>query len=159
MYQEVQSEPILFRNVLWKRVEPVASNFCPPSCINTRHYLAFKLREAVRHMSSSFSFKHNATKVQKLFDMVSCSLIFKLRLLFQSFSMLVCSQNPWLQTILMKIIMQFRTNVNYMANASNCLIEICNTHTITFGCQTHFLSQNAFKLQLARNAFDSLLWA
>ena len=38
--------------------------FCPPSCIYTRHYLAFKLREAVRHLSSSFSLEHTATKVK-----------------------------------------------------------------------------------------------
>ena len=59
----------------------------------------------------------------------------------------------------MKIIMQFRTNVNYMATISDCLIQICNTHTITFGYQTHFLSQFTFKLHLARKAFDCLLWA
>ena len=42
------------------------------------------------------------------------------------------------ETKVMKIIMQFRTNVNYMAYISACLIEICNTHTTTFGYQTHF---------------------
>ena len=54
--------------------------------------------------------------------------------------------------------MQIGTNVNYMAYISDCLIEICNTHTITFVYQTHFFSQFGFKLQLARNAFDCLLW-
>ena len=37
------------------------------------------------------------------------------------------------KTIVMKIIMHFRTNFNYMAYTSDCLIEICNTHTTTFG--------------------------
>ena len=37
------------------------------------------------------------------------------------------------ETIVMKILKQFRTNVNYMAYMSDCMIEICNTHTITFG--------------------------
>ena len=54
--------------------------------------------------------------------------------------------------------MQFRTNVNYMAYISVCLIEICNTHTITFGYQTHFFSQWTFELHLAWNVFDCLLW-
>ena len=58
----------------------------------------------------------------------------------------------------MKILMQFRTNVNYMAYKSVCLIEICNTHTITFGYQTHLLSQFTFKLHLAWNDFDCLHW-
>ena len=60
----MRSEPILCHNVLWKRVEPVASTFRPPLFIYSQHYLAFKLREAVKHMSSSFSFKHIATKVK-----------------------------------------------------------------------------------------------
>ena len=42
------------------------------------------------------------------------------------------------ETIVMKILMQFRTNLNYMAYISHCLMETCNTHTITFGYQTHF---------------------
>ena len=33
--------------------------------------------------------------------------------------------------------MQFKTNDNYMAYMSDCMIEICNTHTITFGYQRH----------------------
>ena len=37
------------------------------------------------------------------------------------------------ETLVMKIFMQIRTNVNYVACISDCLIEICNTHTITFG--------------------------
>ena len=53
--------------------------FSPTSRIYFRQYLAFKLSEAVRHMISSFSFKHNAIKVKKLPDMASCSLICKLR--------------------------------------------------------------------------------
>ena len=57
----------------------------------------------------------------------------------------------------MKIFRQFRTNVNYMANISDCLIEICNTDTITCCYQTHHLSQFTFKFHLARNAFDCLL--
>ena len=36
------------------------------------------------------------------------------------------------EAIVMKIFMQFRTNVNDMAYISDCLNEICNTHTITF---------------------------
>ena len=36
------------------------------------------------------------------------------------------------ETIVMKIFMQFRTNFNYMAYISDCLIEICNTRTISF---------------------------
>ena len=42
------------------------------------------------------------------------------------------------ETIVMKIAMHFRTNVNYMAYKSDCLIEICYTHSITFDYQTHF---------------------
>ena len=49
----------------------------------------------------------------------------------------------------MKILMQLRTNVNYMAYMSDCMIEICSTHTTTFGYQTHFSSQFNFKLHLA----------
>ena len=62
------------------------------------------------------------------------------------------------KTIDMKIFMQFRTNVNNMAYISDSLIEICNTHTITFGYQTHFFSQFTFELHLAWNVFDCLLW-
>ena len=62
------------------------------------------------------------------------------------------------ETIVMKIFMQFRTNVNNMACISDCLIEICNTHTITFGYQTHFFSQFTFEWHLAWNVFDCLLW-
>ena len=58
----------------------------------------------------------------------------------------------------MEILMQFRTNVNYMAYISYCLIGICKTHTINFGYQTYFISQFTFKLHLAWNAFDCLLW-
>ena len=54
--------------------------------------------------------------------------------------------------------MHFRTNVKYMAYISDCLNEICNTNTITFGYRTHFLSQFTFKLHWAWNAFDCLLW-
>ena len=50
------------------------------------------------------------------------------------------------ETIVMNFLMQFRTNVNYMAFISDCLMEICNAHTITFGYQTHFFSQFTFKL-------------
>ena len=53
------------------------------------------------------------------------------------------------ETIVMKILLRFRTNVNYMAYISNYLMEICNTHTITSGYQTHFFSQFTFKLNLA----------
>ena len=49
----------------------------------------------------------------------------------------------------MKIFMQLRTNVNYIAYISECLIEICNAHTISFGYQTHLFSQFTFKLHLA----------
>ena len=42
------------------------------------------------------------------------------------------------ETIVMKILKQVRTNVNYIADVSDCMIEICNTHTITFGYQRHF---------------------
>ena len=91
----MRSEPVLFHNVFWNRVEPVASTFRPPSCIHSWHYLAFKLGKAVRHMSSSFSFKHIATKVKKLVGFASCSLIFKQRLLSQSICMLACTQTPW----------------------------------------------------------------
>ena len=54
-----------FHNVLWKRVDPVMSTNCPPFLIYSRHYLAFKLEEAVKHMISSFSFMHIATKIKK----------------------------------------------------------------------------------------------
>ena len=53
------------RQCVMKACRSSRLKFCPPSCIYTRNYLQFKLREAVRHISSSFSFKHNATKVQK----------------------------------------------------------------------------------------------
>ena len=62
------------------------------------------------------------------------------------------------ETIVMKIFMHFRTNVNYRTYISDCLIEICNTHTVTFGYQTHFFSQFTFQLHLAWNVFDCLLW-
>ena len=55
--------------------------------------------------------------------------------------------------------MQFRKNVNYMANISDCLIKICKTHTIIFGYQNHFLPHFASKFHLAWNAIDYLLWA
>ena len=57
----------------------------------------------------------------------------------------------------MKILVQFRLYVNYMPYIVDCLIEICNTHTITFRYQTHFFSQISFTLHLARNVFDCLL--
>ena len=38
------------------------------------------------------------------------------------------------------------------------MIEICNTHTITVGYQTYFFSHFTFKLLLAWNVFDCLLW-
>ena len=174
-------------------------------------------------------------------DVASCSLIFKLRLLSQSFFMLACIQIPWFvqtnakkawqhclsvnfhkdfvvsysyadsvavrsnnfllvewlfdakvllnsyavtqnyvfvvfqseatknnshdllikhikETIVMKVFMQFKKNVNYMAYTSDCFIEICNTHTITFGYQTHFFSQLTFELHLAWNVLDCFLW-
>ena len=62
------------------------------------------------------------------------------------------------ETIVMKVFMQFRKNVNYMAYISDCFIEICNTHTITFVYQTHFFSQFTFELHLAWNVFDCFLW-
>ena len=68
----MRPEPILFHNVLWKCVSPVASTFRPAFCIYSWHCLSFNLREAVRHMSSSFSFKHIATKFKKMVDMASC---------------------------------------------------------------------------------------
>ena len=42
------------------------------------------------------------------------------------------------ETMVMKILVQFGTNVNYMAYICDCLIEMCNTHTINFGYQTLF---------------------
>ena len=62
------------------------------------------------------------------------------------------------ETFVMKVLMQFRTNVSNMAIISDCLIEIYNTHTITFGYQTHFFSHFTFKLHSAWNSFDCLLW-
>ena len=53
--------------------------------------------------------------------------------------------------------MQFRKNVNYKEYLSDFLMEICNTHTITFGYQTHIFSQFIFKLHIAWKAFDCLL--
>ena len=44
-----------------------------------------------------------------------------------------------------------------MAYLSDCMIEICNTHTITWGYQRNFFSQFTFKLHLAWNVFDCLL--
>ena len=58
----------------------------------------------------------------------------------------------------MKFLMQFRTYVNHIPYITDCVIEICNTHTITFGYQTHFFPQFTFKLNLAWNVFDCLLW-
>ena len=69
-------------------------NFSPTFCIYSWLYLAFKIREAVKHMSSSFSFKDIATKVKKMVDMTSCSLTFKLTFLSQSFCMLASTQTP-----------------------------------------------------------------
>ena len=57
----------------------------------------------------------------------------------------------------MRILMQFRKNVNYKEYLSDFLMEICNTHTITFGYQTHIFSQFIFKLHIAWKAFDCLL--
>ena len=62
------------------------------------------------------------------------------------------------ETIVMKILQQFRTIVNYIAYMSDCMIEICNTHAITFGYETHFFSQFTFKLHSAWNVLDRLLW-
>ena len=62
------------------------------------------------------------------------------------------------ETIVMKIFKQVRTNVNYVAYVSDFMIETCNTHTITFGYQRQFFSQFTFKLQLAWNGSDCLLW-
>ena len=62
------------------------------------------------------------------------------------------------ETIVMKVLKQVRTNVNYVAYVSDCMIEICNAHTITFGYERHFSSQFTFKLRLARKAFDCLVW-
>ena len=59
------SSRLLFHNVIWKSEEPVASIFRSASCIFSPHCLTFKLGEAVRHMSSSFSFMHIATKVEE----------------------------------------------------------------------------------------------
>ena len=42
--------------------------FRPPSCIYSQHYLASKLKEAVRPVNSSTSFKHFATKAKKNID-------------------------------------------------------------------------------------------
>ena len=64
MCWEVRSEPILFLKVFWWREGSVASTFRLTACIYCRHYLAFRLGEAARHMSSSFSFKHKATNVK-----------------------------------------------------------------------------------------------
>ena len=41
-------------------------NFSPTFCVYCRYYLVFKLTEAIGHMSLSFSFRHNATKVKKI---------------------------------------------------------------------------------------------
>ena len=58
--------------------------FFPPTFLHmVSFYLAFKLMESVRNMSLSFTFSHTATKVKKMFDLASCSSIFKLRLLSQ----------------------------------------------------------------------------
>ena len=62
------------------------------------------------------------------------------------------------KTTVLKIPMQFRSNFNYMANQFDCFIEICNIRTIIFGYWTYFLSQFTFKIHLAWNAFDCLLW-
>ena len=71
-------------------------NFLPTFVHVVSTLLAFRLGEAVKLMNSSVSFKHTATKVkkQKLIDMFSCSSIFKLKFLFQSFCMLACTQTP-----------------------------------------------------------------
>ena len=53
------------------------------------------------------------------------------------------------ETIVMKIIQQVRKNVNYIAFVSDCVVEICNNHTITFGYQRLFFSQFSFKLHMA----------
>ena len=55
-----------FHSVLWKRVGTVVSTFSPLFCTCSRHYLAFKLRGAVKHMISSYNLKHIATKLKKI---------------------------------------------------------------------------------------------
>ena len=40
--------------------------FWPPSCKKYQHYLPINLGEVVRHMNSSFSFNHFATKAKKI---------------------------------------------------------------------------------------------
>ena len=37
----------------------------PPSCMQSQHFMAFKLGEVVRHVNSSFSFKTFATKAKR----------------------------------------------------------------------------------------------
>ena len=71
----------------------VMQYFPSTSCIQSQHFLAFKLGEAVRHVNSSFSFRYFATKAKRkeMIDMTSCSFIFKLKLLFQSFYKLACT--------------------------------------------------------------------
>ena len=48
----------------------------------------------------------------------------------------------------MKILKQLRTNVNYMAYMSACMIEICIIHTTTFDYQRRFFSQLNLKLHI-----------
>ena len=49
----------------------------------------------------------------------------------------------------MEMLKQFRENVNCMANKFDCMIEICNTHTITLGYQRRFSSHFTLELHLA----------
>ena len=92
---EGEIRTVLVHIVLWRRVEPVASIFRPPSCIYSRQNLAIGLREAVRLRSSSFSFMNIATKfLEKMVNMASCCLISNLRLLFKSFCVIACTQIP-----------------------------------------------------------------
>ena len=58
------------------------------------------------------------------------------------------------ETIFMKILKQVRTNVNYTAYVSDCITDICNTHTITFGYKRYFLSHFNLKLHLASECFS-----
>ena len=44
----------------------VMQNFRPPSCKKSQQYLPFNLGKVVKHVHSSFSFKHFATKAKKI---------------------------------------------------------------------------------------------
>ena len=167
---EVRCEPILFHNLLWNRVEPVASTFRPASCIYSWLYLVFKLRKAVKHMSPSFSFKHIAAEVKKMVDMASFSVIFRLRLLSQSFYMLASTRTPWFVWTNAKKAWKHRFSVNFdnfvvVSYSYADSVAVCSNHFLLVEClfdakvllNGHSVTQNCFFVVFQSEAIEKTL--